>query len=133
MKVDGGCHCGKIKFEAEVDPATLGICHCTDCQHLTGSAYRVRFAAPAATFVLRGEPSIYIKTADSGTKRKHAFCPICGTPIFASAFENPDSFTLRLGTIRQRAQLSAPRRQIWCRSALPWAMDLNAVEKIDHQ
>ena len=38
MKVDGGCHCGSITFEAEIDPDAVGICHCTDCQRLSGTA-----------------------------------------------------------------------------------------------
>ena len=41
MKVHGSCHCGDIGYEAEVDPAQVGICSCTDCQMLTGSAFRV--------------------------------------------------------------------------------------------
>ena len=40
MKIDGGCHCGNIAYRAEVDPGMVGICHCTDCQTLTGSAFR---------------------------------------------------------------------------------------------
>jgi hypothetical protein len=39
---------------------------------------------------------------------------------------------LRIGAIKQRALLR-PERQIWCRSALPWAMDLRGVEKADRQ
>ncbi len=40
MKVEGRCHCGQITYEATVDPEKVSICHCTDCQMLTGSAYR---------------------------------------------------------------------------------------------
>ena len=40
MKIDGGCHCGYIAYEAEADPAKAMICHCTDCQTLSGSAFR---------------------------------------------------------------------------------------------
>ena len=39
MKIDGGCHCGYITYEAEADPAHTAICHCTDCQTLSGSAF----------------------------------------------------------------------------------------------
>jgi len=28
MKVEGRCHCGKIAYEAEVDPTAVQICHC---------------------------------------------------------------------------------------------------------
>jgi hypothetical protein len=134
MRVEGKCHCGKIAYEATVDPDTMLLCHCTDCQTLTGSPFRTNIQAPAASFVLLcGEPKIYIKTAESGSKRAHAFCPDCGTPIFASAISNPPSYSLRVGSIKQRHELNRPRRQIWCRSALSWSMDLNGVEKVDRQ
>jgi len=38
MIIDGGCHCGQFSYRAEVDPDTVIICHCTDCQTLSGSA-----------------------------------------------------------------------------------------------
>jgi hypothetical protein len=134
MRVEGKCHCGKIAYEATVDPDTMLLCHCTDCQTLTGSPFRTNIQAPAASLVLLcGEPKIYIKTAESGSKRAHAFCPDCGTPIFASAISNPPSYSLRVGSIKQRQELNRPRRQIWCRSALSWSMDLNGVEKVDRQ
>jgi hypothetical protein len=130
MKIDGGCHCGAIAYEAEVEPEHVGICHCTDCQMLTGSAYRVSVPAPSASFrFTRGEPKHYLKTtAESGTRRLHAFCSICGSPLYACAVENPPVYTLRVGTIRQRDRL-APKRQIWCRSALPWAMAIGDVPR----
>ncbi len=133
MKIDGHCHCGRIAFEAEVDPETVGICHCTDCQTLTGSAFRANIPARAEQFrLLRGEPRVYFKTADSGARRAHAFCPDCGTPIYSAAPEDPPSYSLRVGTIRQRTAFK-PRRQTWCQSALPWVMALEAVAKLDRQ
>jgi hypothetical protein len=127
MKIDGHCHCGQITFEAEVDPSTLAICHCTDCQRLTGSAFRAIVPAPAAHFVLRsGTPKSYVKTAESGNKRRHTFCGNCGTPIYACAVDNPQSYSLRIGTITQRTAFT-PQRQIWRRSALDWVFSLTAV------
>ena len=41
MKIDGNCFCGHIKYEAEIDPAKVVICHCTDCQTHSGTAYGV--------------------------------------------------------------------------------------------
>jgi hypothetical protein len=127
MKIDGHCHCGRIAFEAEVDPGAVTICHCTDCQMLSGSTFRANVRTPAAQFVVRsGTPKSYVKTAESGNKRRHAFCGDCGTPIYACAVENPDSYSLRLGTITQSAALR-PRQQIWRRSALDWVDALAAV------
>jgi hypothetical protein len=133
MKVTGGCHCGQITYEAEVAPDTVGVCHCTDCQKLTGTAFRAAIASLPGTFVLkRGAPTLYLKTAESGNKRVHAFCPACGTPVYAAAPEpNPEVYGLRVGGIDQRAQFGPPARQIWCRSALPWSMDLTRTERFE--
>lgn len=133
MRVTGRCHCGAITYEAEVDPAKVSICHCTDCQMLTGSAYRASVPAPRDTFVLRsGRPKVYVKTADSGTRRAHAFCPDCGTPVYSSAISDPPTYSLRVGCLDRRAEL-APKKQIWCRSAVPWSMNLEGVERIAGQ
>ena len=127
MKIDGHCHCGRIAFEAEADPGAVTICHCTDCQRLTGSAFRANIRVSAESFALHsGSPKSYVKTAESGNQRRHAFCGDCGTPIYACAIENPQSYSLRLGTITQRAAFS-PQRQIWRRSALPWVDAVAAV------
>jgi hypothetical protein len=134
MKIDGRCHCGAIAFDAEVDPASLNICHCTDCQTLTGSAFRATVQAPAQAFVLRsGTPKSYIKTtAKSGAKRRHAFCPDCGTPIYACAIEAPKRYSLRVGAIAQRAAFT-PRAQTWRCSALAWVNDLAALPAHEKQ
>jgi hypothetical protein len=133
MRVTGACHCGQITYEAEVNPETVRVCHCTDCQKLTGTAFRAAIASLPGTFVLKsGTPKIYIKTAESGNQRAHAFCPDCGTPIFSAApAPNPSTYGLRVGGIDQRAHLAPPARQIWCRSALPWSMDLTRVERME--
>ena len=132
MNVSGRCHCGAISYEAVVDPAKVGLCHCTDCQTLTGSAYRATVPASAETFTLRGTPpKIYVKTAESGARRAHAFCPECGSPVYsASATEEPQTYSLRVGCLAQRSELG-PARQIWCRSALPWAMNLDDVAQVE--
>jgi hypothetical protein len=132
MKIDGGCHCGRVTYEAEVDPADVSICHCTDCQTLTGSACRVSVHASRERFRLTGAaPRLYVKIADSGSRRLQYFCPDCGTPIYAAGESKAEGeaageCAIRWGSIRQRREL-APKRQIWCRSALPWINDLAAL------
>ena len=52
MRIDGACHCGAITYEAEIDPAGVRLCHCTDCQTLSGSAFRVTVSATNGSFTL---------------------------------------------------------------------------------
>lgn len=133
MRVTGTCHCGQVRYEAELDPANVAICHCLDCQTLSGSPYRVSVRVPAATFrMLAGEVKTYLKTAQSGAQRAHSFCPHCGTPVHSADPVQPQSFSLRVGCLDQRDALP-PRRQIWCRSAVPWSRDLSAVPGVERQ
>lgn len=133
MQIDGACHCGHLSYEAELDPEQVGVCHCTDCQTLSGSAFSTFAQVPKGAFRMRaGEPRIYVKVAESGNRRAQWFCGECGTRIYASADHEPQFFNLRVGTIRQRAELP-PRVQIWCRSALPWVTDLPSVRQLPTQ
>ena len=128
MKVEGRCHCGKIEYEAEVDETKVQICHCLDCQTLTGAAYRVTIPASPDSFHLKcGEPRVYFKTADSGSRRGHAFCGDCGSPVFRLPTDNNPNYSLRVGGLDQRMALGPPRRQIWVRRRLPWAENIGII------
>jgi hypothetical protein len=123
MHIDGACHCRRITFTAEIDPARVMVCHCADCQVLSGAPLRAVVAAPFASLAVQGEPKQYVKTAESGNRRAQVFCPDCGTPLWATAPENPTAVVIRLGCVRQRAELM-PAVQIWQRSAVPWVPSL---------
>lgn len=126
MQIDGACHCGLISFSAEIDAARVVVCHCTDCQVLSGAPFRAVVVAPIDSFVVHGQPKTYIKVADSGNRRAQVFCPECGTPLYATAPEHATSVVIRLGCVTQRAQLK-PSAQIWQHSALPWLAELQAI------
>jgi hypothetical protein len=133
MKIDGGCHCGAIGYEAEIDPEIVGICHCSDCQTLSGTAFRVTAFAPEEKFRLtKGAPKVYVKTADSGNKRAQAFCAECGAQIYATSVgDGPKSYGIRVGTARQRNELT-PSRESWRTSALPWVPELEKLVVAPH-
>lgn len=134
MKIDGGCHCGAITYEAEVDPENTGICHCTDCQQLTGTAFRVTVGAPEGHYrITKGAPKVYIKTGSSGDKRAQGFCGECGSHLYATSVgDRPKVYGIRVGTARQREQL-VPRRQSWHRSALPWLPEFPGMTTKEEQ
>ena len=135
MRIDGACSCGAIKIEGEADPEKTQICHCTDCQTSTGSAFRVSVPVPGASFKITGQPTTYVKTtAESGTHRLHAFCSTCGTPVYATSMGDgvQPVYSLRVGMLRQRDQLP-PQKQIWWRSARPWVTGLDHVPKAEKQ
>lgn len=128
MLIDGQCHCGFVTYEAEIDPEDISICHCTDCQQLTGSPYRVTASVPRDAIRLTGNPPrLYTKTADNGRQRMQYFCPECGSPLFTTGTgADAETWGIRWGSINQRAGLT-PKRQIWCGSAQNWFGEIAAL------
>jgi hypothetical protein len=130
MEIDGACLCGHVSYAARIDPAKVRICHCTQCQIQSASAFRTGVLVEKEHFrLLSGELKFFVKTAESGKPRALAFCPECGTSIYGAAPVDPTTYSLRLGTARQRAELE-PTVQIWARSAMPWLNRIPRIPKV---
>ena len=134
MKVDGRCHCGFITYEADVDPDQVYLCHCTDCQAISGSAFRWAVSVLVGDFkLLTGKPKTYVKVSSSGATNHQVFCPECASPIYATTSGvEPEVFNVRVGTARQRAELQ-PKAQYWCRSSQEWATMNQPCTRIETQ
>lgn len=132
--ITGGCHCGQVSYRAKVDDQTVMVCHCEDCQVLSGSVYRSIVKVEEANFHITGELTNYVKVAASGNRRVQAFCPQCGTHIYAASADDdsPKVYNLRAGTSSQRKEL-VPMMEIWCDSAIAWNPPLQGTQKIARQ
>jgi hypothetical protein len=132
MKVDGRCLCGHLRYEAEVDPDRVCICSCTDCQTLSGSAFRVTAPVVNDSFtLLSGAVKTYAKVAESGRRRVLGFCPQCGTSIYSRPPDGGSGyFGLRVGALSQRASL-VPKIHYWRRSAQHWIDHINDLQAVD--
>jgi len=81
MIVEGGCHCGAVRYRIDGEPMTHALCHCTDCRRHAGAPVVSWAMFPAAAVhVVKGTPTIY---ASSEHGRRH-FCASCGTGLFYS-------------------------------------------------
>ena len=84
-------------------------------------------------FHISYELTAYVKTADSGTRRRHSFCRTCGTPVHATAdVDEPPTYALRVGCLRQRASLP-PKTRSWLKSALPWSQNVSGIPGVEGQ
>jgi len=129
--ITGSCFYKKIRYTATIDPKTVTICHCTDCQINSGTAYGVVVGVTNQEFILEaGELTYFEKIADSGARRSLAFCSTCGTRIYAKpADEKPGRSGIRVGTVDQRESFT-PKQQAWFNSALDWVADIRHLKKI---
>jgi hypothetical protein len=79
MPITGGCHCGRIRYQAEGEAVTHALCHCTDCRRHAGAPMVGWTMYPAsAVKITKGEPKIY----ESSANGRRFFCSDCGTGLF---------------------------------------------------
>lgn len=128
MQISGGCFCGKIEYEAEIDEGAVAICHCRDCQVFSGSAFRTSGIVPPDCFQFtRGSPKYFDKQADSGNLRRMAFCAECGTHLCSLPREDDGGFvSIRVATSHQFSTLK-PAMEVYCTSRVTWMEGLKGT------
>lgn len=83
-KSQGGCLCGKLRYEVSGEPIRTTFCHCTFCQRATGAAYMVQPVFAEADFaMLAGVPKTYTHISEGSGKEVYVhFCDDCGTKLY---------------------------------------------------
>jgi hypothetical protein len=83
--VEGGCHCGALRYAVDLSlagegqPLRTSLCHCRDCRRCAGAPMVSWTAVPSASFeLIAGEPAVYRSSEDA----QRSFCPHCGTGLF---------------------------------------------------
>lgn len=126
--LEGGCHCGAIRYRVKETPVYHALCHCTDCRRATG--------APAVSWalfrnenfeVLRGDAKVY---ASSEHARRH-YCGACGTSLFyTNEIVFPGMTDIQSATLDDPAALPL---QIHVQTAerVPWMKDLAALPQFE--
>ena len=118
-ELNGGCLCGAVRYTANAEPEFVGLCHCTDCQKHTGSAFAIMVRLPKTALQLQGTVKTFSKPGDSGNPILRYFCPECGSSIYDEPTARPGKINLNAGTLDDPS-LVAPTLEIYCDSALPW-------------
>jgi hypothetical protein len=119
MKIEGGCRCGKVRYSADAEPIFVGVCHCTNCQKASGSAFNIVVALPKPTVSIQGTLATFEGQGDSGKASYRRFCPVCASPIAGEAEVMPDVVMIAAGTLDDASWVK-PTMQIYCDSAQPW-------------
>lgn len=87
----GGCACGRVRFEAEIDSGDAYLCHCRMCQRASGnvSIAFVQIAPESVRWL--SEPDWY----DSSPIARRPFCSTCGTSL-GFAYKDPSRGSMDL-------------------------------------
>ena len=73
----GGCACGRIRFEAEIDSDEAYLCHCRMCQRAGGNLSLAMVNLPQQAVRWTSEPDWY----RSSPIAQRPFCSACGTSL----------------------------------------------------
>ena len=112
----GGCRCGRLRFAIRGPELLTMACHCTGCQRMTGSAFSLSIAVPAAAFaVTAGEPVV----GGLHGEVQHMHCPHCLSWVFTRMPVYP-MVNLR-ATMLDEARGFVPYVETCTDEMLPWA------------
>ena len=87
----GGCHCGAVRFEAELpDEVDARTCTCSMCSKVGF----VHVIVPESRFrLLQGQDRLTTYTFNTGVAQ-HLFCQVCGVKSFYRPRSNPDGWSV---------------------------------------
>ncbi|MBS0504699.1 MAG: GFA family protein [Proteobacteria bacterium] len=93
-QVTGGCQCGRVRYEVDIDNDEAYLCHCRMCQRATGGvSIAFKNVKKANVRWLGEEPDYY----DSSPIAQRPFCSKCGTPL-GFAFPDSENMDLTVGS-----------------------------------
>lgn len=107
MRIEGGCHCRKVRFEAEV-PERIEVleCNCSICS-ATGFLHLI---VPHADFrLLSGEEVLTSYRFGTGAAN-HLFCGTCGIKSFYQPRSHPDAWSVNLNCVDDASGLEVSVR-----------------------
>lgn len=120
LPLEGGCHCGALRYRVGQAPLMVYNCHCTNCQKISGGAFSTPATIFEAAFAFtQGEPQRVEWTSDAGTTRFGFACGQCGSRIANGQVPTNGILSLRTGTLDDPSWVE-PVGDIWVRSAQPW-------------
>ena len=133
LPITGRCQCDKVHYQVTEPFLYQYVCHCTDCQKLTSSAYSTAAGIkPGSLQIIKGESINYPKKADSGRTVNCYFCSGCGNRIYHQSQEMPEVIRLKTGTLDDTG-LIKPELHVWLNSKLSWVTIDESVPQYDTQ
>jgi hypothetical protein len=116
----GGCACGAIRYSTRHTPIFQNHCQCRDCQRRSGTGHGSWLTFPArAEMEIAGQASHWEVTADNGNVKRHAFCPVCGTPVYLTFSYMPDFIAVPATSLDEPGRF-APQALTYAVRGLAW-------------
>jgi hypothetical protein len=116
--VTGGCGCGAVRFALGEPAVAAAYCHCTRCQHRTGTATQASARIAPGSFALqRGEEHLRRWVLADGMAK--VFCGACGSALWAADRDGGEVRIVRMAAFDGDPGVRPQARQFVAYSA-PW-------------
>ena len=100
LPVEGGCHCGAMRYAVTARPMVVNARHCDDCKRLSGGPFGLYLNVAKDALETLSEPrGRFIRTGGSGNAIPIERCAQCGTRMWHLPEVAPDLLILRAGTL----------------------------------
>jgi hypothetical protein len=110
-----------VRYEVTGEPAGSAVCHCRDCQYVSGGEPAALVIVPRdALKITKGTLNDYTKKGDSGMNVTRKFCGTCGTQVLSDVESAPQIWVIKTGTLDEPAGFQAGV-VLYTSSAQPWA------------
>jgi hypothetical protein len=135
VKLEGGCYCGKLRYEVTGEPMMRGQCHCRECQYISGGAPNLFMLLPLDGFrYTAGQPKSFSRS-DLEQPVTREFCPDCGTHLTTRPPAMP-MLVLKIGTLDDPSRFDGPEMAIYTVDKQPFhliADGLPVFERLPQQ
>ncbi|EPQ0226323.1 GFA family protein [Pseudomonas aeruginosa] len=130
--INGSCLCGSVHYSSPQPPLMTAVCHCSDCQKQSGSAFSVNLMVLAEGFQAEGQTlASYQTRGGSGLPVRRFFCSHCGSALYTELSAMPGVLAVKAGTLADAAIVN-PGMHLWCASAQPWVAIDRSLPCFDH-
>jgi len=118
------CYCGAISWKVVGTVAYTAVCHCRDCQTISGSAYgstSLMIYDPKGVEFQGDEPKVFHAESEQGNPTQRGFCGTCGTVLFNHVSEGREDehWAMRTGSMVDSRALRM-EKEIFMKSKLSW-------------
>jgi hypothetical protein len=117
VKLEGGCHCGKVRYEGEGEPMMKRQCHCRECPYISGGSTNMFLIMPIAGFK-------YPKDTPKQFRRTDLECAVeccaeCGTHLVSRPPGLP-GVVVKVGTLEDPSLFDGPQIAICTMDKQPY-------------
>lgn len=116
---DAACACGQLSVRCVGEPDSVTLCHCSQCQRRTGSAFGVAAFFARQVVTVNGKAANFTRQSESGFSVAFHFCEACGSTVYWEPMRKPEHIAVAVGCFSDPG-FPAPSKSVFEEHQHPW-------------